>query len=233
VHCLRRLAPGTSICAQCGVEPGSEKPKETEGSEPDEGPRLSTPVVLSLLSLAGVLGASLLTNWDKLFRSPARPAAVVAPTPATTGAQSPSFGGVSGPVTINYGTVPATTASAPIPDRLQGVWLSASSQHPYQTGQRFQLRLELQTSGSEWSGQVSDVPEGRSSGPVFHLQALKAAGEGLDFQVESTWCCEGGQPRPYQTFYQLRPAAQGLTLTRRNNSPGGGQLERFELSRAP
>jgi len=210
------------------VEPGSEKPKETEGSEPDKGPRVPTPVVLALLSLAGVLGASLLTNWDKLFRGPARPTAA-APAAANSGAQSPVLSGVSGPVTINYGAAPP----AAVPAQLQGIWLSGSSQHPYQPDQRFRLRLELQASGNEWSGQVSDVTEGRNSGPVFHLQALKVAGEGLDFQVESTWCCEGGQQRPYQIFYQLRPAGQGLTLTRRNNSPGGGQLERFELSRAP
>lgn len=201
------------------------------------GSSWSTPVVVATLGLSGVLGSALLANWDKIFRSPPRPSAPVvvaasAPLPSTTGAQSPSLSGISGPVTINYGTLPAA-APAQAPARLQGVWLSAPSQNPYQPERRFRLRLELLASSSEWSGQVSDVPEGRSSGPVFQLQALKAAGEGLDFQVESTWCCEAGQPRPYQTFYQLRPAGQGLTLTRRNNSPGGGQMERFELTRSP
>jgi len=216
--------------------PDSSKPGEAPAA-----PAISTPVVLAVLSLSGVLGTSLLSNWDKIFgKSEAKPAPAVAATapavPAALvhgGTQSPVLSGVSGPVTINYGQTPP---SGPAPDalatRLQGVWLSDHSTHPYQPDRRFRLRLELHQFGGQLTGQLSDIPEGRESGPVIELPALKPGAEGLDFETQGRWCCEDGKERSYQTFYQLRFEPQGLALTRRNNAPGGGKVERFLLSKS-
>lgn len=197
----------------------------------DPAPRSATPVVLAMLSLSGVLGASLLSNWDKIFSKPAAKPAV-APAPAA-GAQSPVLTGVSGPVTINYGAAAASSAlnGDVAAARLAGVWLSPSSTHPYQSDRRFRLRLELRPFGGALTGQVSDIPEGRESGSAIELPTLKPAAEGLDFQVEARWCCEDGKERPYQVFYQVRFEPQGLAVTRRNNAPGGGKVERFLLNR--
>ena len=173
-------------------------------------PILTTPIVVALLGLCGVLGGALITNWDKVFGGRhAKPAVVAAAAPAS-----------------------APGATAPDLQRLHGVWLSPVSVHPYQTDRRFRLRLILNSFGGEISGQVSDLPEGGSGGAVFEIVSPKPVGEGLDFQVNSTWCCEDGKEKPYQTFYQLRPTSQGLAVTRRNNAPGGGQVERFLLERS-
>lgn len=205
------------------------------GGEP-AAPRSATPIVVAVLGLSGVLGSALLANWDKVFgpqhrvAAPATPAASAAA--GNSGAQSPVLSGVSGPVTINYGTPASGTVDAKaLTARLQGVWLSPVALHPYQPGRRFRLRLELRPFGGEMGGQVSDIAEGQDTGPVFELSALKPVEQGLDFQVESSWCCEGGQQRPYQVFYTLRPQGDSLAVTRRNNAPGGGQVERFVLTR--
>ena len=180
-------------------------------AEPGSPPIFTTPVVVALLGLCGVLGGALITNWDKVFGGRhAKPAAVAAATSASA----------------------AGTAMAPDLQRLHGVWLSPVSVHPYQTDRRFRLRLILNGFGGEISGQVSDLPEGGSGGAVYEIESPKPVGEGLDFQVSSTWCCEGGKEQPYQVFYQLRPTSQGLAVTRRNNVPGGGQVERFLLERS-
>jgi hypothetical protein len=188
-------------------------PASEPGAAADEpsSPILTTPVVVALLGLCGVLGGALITNWDKVFGAHhAKPAAVAATTTAS---------------------VPGTTA--PDLQRLHGVWLGPVSVHPFQADRRFRLRLVLNSFGGEISGQVSDVPEGSSSGgATFEIVSPKAVGEGLDFQVSSTWCCEDGKEKPYQVFYQLRPTSQGLAVTRRNNAPGGGQVERFLLERS-
>ena len=198
----------------------------------DPAPRSATPIVVAVLSLSGVLGASLLANWDKIFSKPAAKA-VTAATPAV-GAQSPVLTGVSGPVTINYGAGPAPAAAAAVElasARLAGVWLSPSSTHPYQPDRRFRLRLELRPFGGGLTGQVSDIPEGQAAGNATELPTLKPEAEGIDFQVEARWCCEDGKERPYQVFYQVRFEPNGLAVTRRNNAPGGGKVERFLLSR--
>ena len=197
----------------------------------DPAPRSATPVVVAVLSLSGVLGASLLANWDKIFGKPAAKA-VSAAAPAV-GTQSPVLTGVSGPVTINYGAGAASAVAADVAfARLAGVWLSPSSTHPYQPDRRFRLRLELRPFGGGLTGQVSDIPEGQNAGNAIELPNLKPAAEGVDFQVEARWCCEDGKERPYQVFYQVRFEPQGLAVTRRNNSPGGGKVERFVLSRS-
>ena len=183
---------------------------DSGSAEEPAAPLLPTPAIVALLSLSGVLGAALLANWDKVFGGHhARPANVAAATPG------------------------ASTSGAAAPDlqRLHGVWLSPLSVHPYQTDRRFRLRLVLNVVGSEVSGQVSDVPEGRETGAVFELVSPRPVGDGLDFEISSTWCCEDGKERPYQVFYQLRPTSQGLAVTRRNNVPGGGKVERFLLER--
>ena len=83
------------------------------------------------------------------------------------------------------------------------------------------------------SGKVSDEREGSGrGGSAFEILSPKAAADGLDFQVSSTWCCEGGKAMPYETFYQVRPTSQGLAVTRRNNVRGGGKVERFLLERS-
>lgn len=206
-----------------------------KASEDSAGPSLSTPVILAVLSLSGVLGTSLLSNWDKIFgKGEAKPAPVASNASAgNSGAQSPVLSSVSGPVTINYGqTPPPGPATEALASRLQGVWLSDRSAHPYQPDHRFRLRLELRQFGGHLTGQISDIPEDRESGPVIELPALKPGAEGLDFETQGRWCCEDGKERTYQTFYQLRLDPQGLALTRRNNAPGGGKVERFLLSKS-
>lgn len=178
------------------------------GAEP-AAPFLPTPVIVALLSLSGVLGAALFANWDKVFGGHrAKPAAATA---------APS------------GSTPAAVAADL--QRLQGVWLSPVAVHPYQADRRFRLRVILNVFGGEVSGQVSDLPEGRETGPVEEIVSARPVGGGIDFEVSSTWCCEDGKERPFQIFYQLRPTSQGLAVTRRNNVPGGGKVERFLLGR--
>ena len=182
--------------------PPPQPPSDDKPAEP-AGPALSTPVILALLSLSGVLGTSLLTNWDKIFgRTETRAAA---PPAAEAGAAA----------------------------RWHGVWLSAAPQpHAYQPAQRFRLRLELRPFAGALTGQVSDIPDGATSGPAQDLPVLQPGAEALDFQLEQRWCCEQGREQPYQVFYQLRLQPEGLTVTRRNNAPGGGQVERFVLHRS-
>ncbi len=176
-------------------DPPAESPPPESG-----GPTLSTPVIVAMLSLSGVIGGALLSNWDKIFGHHARP-------------------------------VPAAATEA-APAKLQGVWLSPVAQHPYQPDRRFRLRVEVNAIGGEITGRVSDVAEGGAApGPAHEILSPKPAGDGIDFQVTSRWCCEDGKERPYEILYQLRPTSQGLAVTRRNNAPGGGQVERFLLSR--
>ena len=122
---------------------------------------------------------------------------------------------------------------------LQGVWLSPVAQHPYQPDRFFKLRLELNTAGGELTGWVSDVVEGNgssnnsgASAPSSEILSPRAVADGIDFQITKRWCCEDGKERPYEIFYQVRPTSQGLAVTRRNNAPGGGQVERFLMSRS-
>ena len=186
-------------------DPPPAAPADPGTAEERSSPVLTTPVVVALLGLCGVLGGALITNWDKVFGGrPGRPA---------TAASS-------------------TAGVAPDLQRLHGVWLSPLSIHPYQTDRRFRLRLVLSGFGAEITGQVSDLPEGGSGGTAFEIVSPRPVGDGLDFQVSSTWCCEDGKEMPYQVFYQLRPTSQGLAVTRRNNAPGGGQVERFLLERS-
>lgn len=226
------------------VETPPDDPSPAPPSDSGESkPLMSTPVTLAVLSLAGVLGGGLMTNWDKIFgsanhaaKAPAVAAAPApAPAPAPTiqgGAHSPVMGNVSGPVTINYGAPSASAAGTEaLAARLQGSWLSEPAQHPYQRDRRFRLRLVLRAEGGELSGQVADVDD-NGQGPVTELPLLKPGTDGLDFQLERQWCCEGGQAKAFQVFHQLRPLPNGqLSLTRRNNAPGGGAVERFTLTR--
>lgn len=193
-------------------EPTAPPQRADDAAAPAESsaPMLSTPVIVAMLSLSGVLGGALFSNWDKIFGHPAKPAATAPATATTSGdPRQPSL------------------------SALQGLWLSPIAQHPYQPDRRFRLRLALSTAGGELGGQVSDVAadSGGRNGPAQEIQSPRAVADGLDFQTASTWCCEGGKEQPYQTFYQLRPTSQGLAVTRRNNAPGGGQVERFLLSR--
>lgn len=196
----------------------SDPPPASPGGAEDSGngsgsggPFVSTPVIVALLSLSGVLGASLLTNWDKLFGGHAAKGVGVA-----AGASASAPPGVT----------------APDLQRLQGAWLSPVAVHPYQADRQFRLRLVLNVAGGDITGQVSDEPTGGSGGgPVFEIEAPRPAGDGIDFRVSSTWCCEDGKERPYETSYQVRPTSQGLAVTRRNNAPGGGKVERFLLER--
>jgi hypothetical protein len=191
-------------------DPPAAAPADPGASAEPSSPVLTTPVVVALLGLCGVLGGALITNWDKVFGGRhAKPAVVAEAVPASA---------------------PGTTT--PDLQRLHGVWLSPVSVHPYQTDRRFRLRLILNSFGGEISGQVSDLPEGASGGAVFEIASPKPVGDGLDFQVTSTWCCEDGKEKPYQILYQIRPTSQGLAVTRRNNAPGGGQVERFLLERS-
>lgn len=195
------------------MEPSDPPPaasSDAGASEEPSSPILTTPVVVALLGLCGVVGGALITNWDKVFGGHgAKPAAMAAAAPAS-----------------------APAAAAPDLQRLQGVWLSPVSVYPYKTDRHFRLRLVLNSFGGEIGGQVSDVPEGGTGSVAFEIVSPKPVGEGLDFQVSSTWCCEDGKEKPYQVFYQLRPTSQGLAVTRRNNAPGGGQVERFLLERS-
>ena len=191
--------------AESGAEHGSSS----------SGPMFSTPVIVAMLSLSGVLGGALFSNWDKIFgggHHSAKTAAVVAESSSSSqpSASSSSMAG------------------------LQGVWLSPVVQHPYQPDRFFKLRLELNTAGGEVTGRVSDVVEGKSSAnaPSSEILSPRAVAEGIDFQITGRWCCEDGKERPYETFYQVRPTSQGLAVTRRNNAPGGGTVERFLLSRS-
>lgn len=196
------------------MEPADPPP--APASEPDAGsapggsPFVATPVIVALLSLSGVLGAALFANWGKVFGS----------APAKSAASAAAGGSTAGP------------ASATL-QRLDGAWLSPIAVHPYQPDQQFRLRLVLNVHGSEVSGRVSDEPEGGGRGGwAFEILSPKAVADGLDFQVSSTWCCEDGKNVPYEVFYQVRPTSQGLAVTRRNNVPGGGKVERFLLERS-
>ena len=192
-------------------DPPPDQPAESgHGASTSEqgSPLFTTPVIVALLSLSGVLGASLLTNWDKLFGAHPAKSAAAGTAPATSG---------------------ATTADL---QRLQGTWLSPVAVHPYQAHHQFRLRLVLHVFGGEVTGRVSDETVGGSGGgPVFEIVSAKPVGDGLDFQISSTWCCEDGKEKPYQISYQVRPTVQGLAVTRRNNAPGGGKTERFLLER--
>ena len=193
-------------------DPASESSESSEGgaAAAPSSPLFTTPVIVALLSLSGVLGASLITNWDKLFGGRHVKTAAAA---SATAASAPG-------------------TAAPDLQRLQGVWLSPVSLHPYQPDRHFRLRIVLTIFGDEVTGSVSDEPVGGSGGPAFEILSPKLIGEGLDFQVSSTWCCEDGKEKPYQIFYQLRPTSQGLAVSRRNNAPGGGKVERFLLERS-
>ncbi|MDN3922816.1 hypothetical protein [Roseateles violae] len=173
-----------------------DKPNASDG-----GLRAAVPVIVAALSLVGVLGGALLSNWDKVFGHRAA-------------AQLPQ--------------------AQPV-DRLQGVWHSGLSEHPYQPGQRFRLRLEVQRLASGGiAALVADIPEGREQAQTYEAQSLQSSADGLDFSVERRWCCENGQERPYQVRYRLsldpRDASQ-LLLSRRSNAPGAGQVERFVLEK--
>lgn len=219
------------------MEDDAAAPPPPDAPAEESKPWLSTPVTLALLSLAGVLGGGLMTNWDKIFggghAKPAAPAAAAAPAPSIQGgAQSPVLSSVSGPVTINYGALPPSAAGTEsLATRLQGTWFSEPAQHPYQPDRRFRLRLVLRAEGGEVSGQVADLDEA-GKGAATELPLLKPGAEGLDFQLDRQWCCDGGLSKTYQVFHQLRALPNGqLSLTRRNNAPGGGAVERFTLTR--
>ena len=195
---------------ESAAEPGAEHSSTSS-------PMFTTPVIVAMLSLSGVLGGALFSNWDKIFggghHSAAKTAAAVATEPSSS--------------------KPSSSSSMAA---LQGVWLSPVVQHPYQPDRYFKLRLELNTAGGEMTGRVSDIVEGSGSGsasaPSSDILSPRAVAEGIDFQITARWCCEDGKDRPYETFYQVRPTSQGLAVTRRNNAPGGGKVERFLLSRS-
>ncbi len=205
-------------------EPG--KPHEesahesgAEHSSSSSGPLFTTPVIVAMLSLSGVLGGALFSNWDKIF-----------------GGGNHHNTKTAAPVAVAESHQPSSSASSSSMAALQGVWLSPVQQHPYQPDRFFKLRLELNTAGGELTGRVSDVVEGSNSNgtsaPSSEILSPRAVAEGIDFQIANRWCCEDGKERPYETFYQVRPTSQGLAVTRRNNAPSGGKVERFLLSRS-
>jgi hypothetical protein len=233
----------------------------TEDSTPpgESGSGISTPVVVALLSLAGVLGASLLTNWDRIFstRKPAAPIAaggVASTSPAsqpvptsnasapaspvggsTSGAQSPVVNSGGGSVTINIAppAAPPASASPAPPDisaRLLGAWITPLAQNPYSARDRFRLQLEFERFGSRLVGTATDIPEGSARGHSREMLDLALDGRSASFHTAGT-VLSGSTEVPYQTHYRLELDGSTLRITRRNTVASGGETERFVAER--
>jgi hypothetical protein len=64
-------------------------------------------IIVSVLALVGVLGAALLSNWDKLFESSNNGKSII-PDQSSVGTASPNIGSITGDVNISVNEPPST-----------------------------------------------------------------------------------------------------------------------------
>lgn len=204
-------------------------PPDKPPAPPAERPA-RTQVLVAALGLTGVLGASLLSNWDKVFGSSSPPAASsgakVAPAAANQGAQSAAVSGVTGNVTIQIGQ----GRPAPVAD-LSGRWETSTITSAYDANGTFSLVFDLEMQDTTLLGTVTTRTETPRHG-TFSRMIVDGRVDGTTVSFATRFdAVIGSTTRPSLERYVGRIEGAEIRFRRINDLPTGGVSETFTARR--
>lgn len=210
--------------------PAMVPPPDKPIAPPAERPA-RTQVLVAALGLAGVLGASLLSNWDKVFGpsapGPSSPTSGAAPAAGSQGAQSAAVSGVTGNVTILIGE----GRTAPVPD-LSGRWETPTLTSAYDPNGRFTLVFDLEMQGTTVLGTVTTRTETPRAG-TFSRMIVDGRVEGTTISFATPFeTVLGSTARPSLERYVGRLEGGEIRFRRANDVPTGGMSETFTARRS-
>jgi hypothetical protein len=202
-------------------------PPESASPPVPEGSRFTAKLALAgvVITVAGTIGAAVLTNWDKLFGPKPTPAA--APSQVSTGAQSTNISGARD-VTINNGTA---VEKKPV-SNVAGKWTTSVITNSAENSEHSRLVLEFVQADGTLSGSVTETgQDGRNPDTVGLLEG-KVSGKAVSFYTRGE--VDGGDgPTSYKESYFgiVNDAGTEIAFSRVDDLPPGSQPEKFIAKR--
>lgn len=208
-------------------------------------------ITVAALGLFGVLGAALISNWDKFGSRPGQPVTSPASTPQSavsvqpvvnqaSAANSPVVAGVTGNVTINMATPHSEEKSQSQSTDYSpfiGTWNSDTVKSAHGRGD-FRVQIHIEQFGDDLIGNVFVYGQEPGRGQSLPLDILDLQVQGTNINFKTKFFgpkCQGelysiqcdGDAEGAMDIYSGKLKDGSLYVTRHSNLPGGETPERF------